>query len=157
MVVGCLVLLSLLEYWSYVYSLPVSLALFVVFWRHCRGRSPLWPGRQQDFQEPVAVVCQGQQICLGLSQRVFSDAFFRYLEGVHLGTLGEASFMACLLSCSRDSREGSEKTDLNWWLSLCCHFPDSHYFLVVQPLVCLAFCVLSSFGDIILFIYDQYA
>ena len=42
------------------------------------------------------------------------------------GTLGEpeASFMACLLSCSRirltcrSSGEGSEKTDLNWPFSM---------------------------------------
>ena len=97
------------------------------------------------------------------------------LKGFIWGTLREASFMACLLSCSWDSGEGFEKTDLNWSFSMVvsffCRFPVFHYFLVVQPLLCLGFlCFMncqnllllscmpsSSFGDIMSFMYDQYA
>ena len=39
-------------------------------------------------------------------------------KGSIWSTLDKASFMACLPSCSRYSREGSEKTDLNWPLSM---------------------------------------
>ena len=39
-------------------------------------------------------------------------------KGSICGTFGEASFIACLLRCSRDSGEGYERTALNWSFSM---------------------------------------
>ena len=96
-------------------------------------------------------------------------------KGTIWGILGEASFMACLLSCSRDSAEGSEKTDLNWSFSMVAFFlllfsslpllfsgatPCVSCFLYLmnlQNLLLLSYMASSSFGYIMLFMYDQYA
>ena len=43
-------------------------------------------------------------------------------KGSIYGTLGEASFMDCLPSCSMDSRKDSEKTDLNLSFSMVAFF-----------------------------------
>ena len=55
--------------------------------------------------------------------------------------------MACLLSCSRHSEEGSEKTDLNWSFSMVAFFLLSFSsfplcFNGATPCVCDPFCVL---------------
>ena len=91
------------------------------------------------------------------------------------GTLGEASIMVCLLSCSSASGEGSEKTDLNLSFSIVASFllSFSSYPLLFSGATPCVFCFLcfmnlqnlllfscmasSSFGDIMLFMYDQYA
>ena len=44
------------------------------------------------------------------------------MKGSIWGTLCEASFMACLLSSSRESGKGSKKTDLNWSFSMMTFF-----------------------------------
>ena len=98
------------------------------------------------------------------------------LKGSIWGTLGEASFMACLPSCSRDSAEGSAKTDLNWSFSMVVFFLLSFSnflllfsgatpcvscflcFINLQKLLLLSCMASSSFGDTcMLFMYDQYA
>ena len=57
-------------------------------------------------------------------------------HGWHLFSNTQASFMACLLSCSMDSGEGSDKMDLNWLFIMVsifgCHFQVFHYVLAVQ-------------------------
>ena len=85
-------------------------------------------------------------------------------KGFIWGTLGEASFMACLLSCSRDSGDGAEKTDLNWSFSMMVAFFFLLFssvlllcFMNLQSLLLLYCTVSSSFGDIMLYMYDQYA
>ena len=56
--------------------------------------------------------------------------------------------MAGLLSCSRDSEEGSKKADLNWLFNVvafcCSHFPVSHYFLVLQSLLFVLLLVFNA-------------
>ena len=86
--------------------------------------------------------------------------------------LGEASFIACLLICSRDSGEGSEKTNLNWSFSMVAFFLllFNSFPLLFSGAVSCFLCFMnhqnlllrsctasSSFGDIMLFMYDQYA
>ena len=96
-------------------------------------------------------------------------------KGSIRGTLGDASFMACLLSCSRDSGEGSEKTHLNCSFSMVAFFLLSFYsfpllfsdatpcvscflyFMNLQNLLFLSCMDSSSFAEIMLFMYDQYA
>ena len=84
----------------------------------------------------------GQVALLGFKlERRFLTLSFMISKGSIWGSLGEASFMGCFLSWSRDSGGGSEKTDLNWLFSMVAFFllPFSSFplLLVVQALVCL--------------------
>ena len=54
--------------------------------------------------------------------RIFLMPSSMIWKGSIWGTLDEASFMACLLSCSKDNWEGSKKTDLNWLFSMVVFF-----------------------------------
>ena len=71
------------------------------------GRKSSWSTRGCSLLGPTAL--------LGFKPvRSFLTPSSTISKGSIWGTIGETSFMDCLLSCSRDSREGSEKTDLNW-------------------------------------------